>query len=154
MSLQFSKDLIKGRIAEVIFEQMIREEGKFNTIPFGYEYTVPMLTQYKHLVKIQQVINNICDAPDFALVSNDKTEVYLVEVKYRSKLDGNDLKKMAQKLCERWNPSWLFVATLQGFYFSPSSRVAKTGKINNLSTNWVSRDRQGKYLKLLNEFEK
>ena len=29
MSVDFTRELIKGRIAEVIFEQMIREEGRY-----------------------------------------------------------------------------------------------------------------------------
>jgi len=42
-NIDFSRDLIKGRIAEVIFEQMFREQGQYTVIPFGYEQTVPTL---------------------------------------------------------------------------------------------------------------
>ena len=81
MSIDFSRNLIKGRIAEVIFEQMIRERGdeeKYTIIPFGYEHTVPTLEQYRHLAEIPKIIDNIAGAPDFILISKDHTRIYLV----------------------------------------------------------------------------
>ncbi|MDE2096048.1 MAG: hypothetical protein KGL39_02265 [Patescibacteria group bacterium] len=39
--ISFFRDLLKGKIAEVIFEQMFRDCGKFTILPFGYEKTVP-----------------------------------------------------------------------------------------------------------------
>ena len=109
-AINFARQLIKGRIAEVIFERMIKEEGRYTVIPFGYEQTVPTLAQYQHLAVIRQVMDNISDAPDFVLVSEDKSEVYLVEVKYRSSINAEDIKAIATALLKRWNPSWFFVA--------------------------------------------
>ena len=154
MTMKFSRDLIKGRIAEVVFEQMIRDEKKYDVIPFGYEHTMPSLAQFQHLVMIKQVMENISNAPDFALISKDKTRVYLVEVKYRSHIDNKKLKECAEKLLERWDPSWLFVATPNGFFCAPSSTIARNGDIGKLSASWVSEERQSEYLQLLNEFEK
>ncbi len=154
MSIEFSRELIKGKIAEVVFEQMIREEGQYTTIPFGYEHTVPTLAQYQHLAEIKRVMDNISDAPDFALISNDKSKVFMVEVKYRSKINKEELKTVASSLLQRWNPSWVFVATKEGFYCAPSSTVAQGGEISKLSSSWVDESRQNGYLKLLNEFEK
>ena len=154
MSIQFSRNLIKGRIAEVVFEQMMQEEGKYAVIPFGYEHTMPMLSQYQHLAIVRRVIDNIKDAPDFALVSEDKAKIYLVEVKYQTTPDIEVLKKSAKKLLKRWEPSWLFVATPGGFYCSPCSGIEKENRINSLSTKWVVRERQEAYLKLLKEFER
>ena len=48
-SKQFSHELIKGKIAELIFEMMFREAGRF-TSSFGYEYTLPEIAQYQHLL--------------------------------------------------------------------------------------------------------
>jgi hypothetical protein len=152
MSIQFSKELIKGRIAEVIFEQMLRDEGRYTVIPFGYEHTVPTLSQYQHFVEIKRVMDNIKDAPDFALISNDKREVFLVEVKYRSSINHGELKESAEKLLGRWNPSWIFVATQNQFFCAPTSAIAKEGKISPLSESWVAADRQTQYLNLLKEF--
>src|SRR3989339_2221967 len=128
MSIQFSRNLIKGRIAEVVFEQMMQEEGKYAVIPFGYEHTMPMLSQYQHLAIVRRVIDNIKDAPDFALVSEDKAKIYLVEVKYQTTPDIEVLKKSAKKLLKRWEPSWLFVATPGGFYCSPCSGIEKENR--------------------------
>ena len=154
MSIKFSRELIKGRITETVFEQMIRDEGRYDVIPFGYEHTMPTLAQYQHLVEIEQVMKNISDAPDFALVSADKKEVYLVEVKYQSKLNPKQLVEYANELIKRWTPSWLFVATPEGFYCAPCRSIAKDGTISKLPESWVTHNRQVEYLNLLNEFEK
>lgn len=154
MTISFSRNLIKGRIAEVVFEQMIREEERYTVIPFGYEHTMPTLAQYQHLVEVKRVINNIADAPDFALISDDKTKLYLVEVKYHNKLNREELKKHATKLLKRWECSWLFVATPGGFYCAPCKTILDTGIIGPLPIAWVTAKRQIEYLKLLNEFEK
>jgi len=47
-NIKFAKNLIKGKIAEIIFEQMIRDEERYTVIPFGYEHTVPTLAQYQN----------------------------------------------------------------------------------------------------------
>lgn len=151
--IQFSRNLIKGRIAEVVFEQMIREEGRYTVIPFGYEHTMPTLAQYRAHVEIQKIIDNISDAPDFALVSEDRTKVFLVEVKYQKKLSLSDLKNYAEKLCERWEFPWLFVATPEGFYCDMCKTILEKNDIERLPQSWVMTTRQDEYLKLLNEFE-
>jgi hypothetical protein len=152
MSIEFSRKLIKGRIAEVIFEQMIRDEGKYTVIPFGYEHTMPTLAQYRPLVGIQKIIDNISDAPDFALISEDKTKIYLVEVKYQNELNMELLIGFANKLIERWEYPWIFVATPKGFYCGLCKHIVDEQRINELSENWVTKERQSDYLKLLNEF--
>jgi hypothetical protein len=154
MSIEFSRNLIKGKITEVVFEQMIREEGKYTVIPFGYEHTVPTLSQYQHLAVVKQIMNNIADAPDFALISEDKTRVYLVEVKFQNKLDLNKLKEYATKLLGRWEYPWIFVATPGGFYNGLCRDFLNEGHLPNLTENWVNKKCQTEYLKLLNEFEK
>lgn len=153
MNIVFSRNLIKGRIAEVIFEQMIREEGEYAVIPFGYEHTVPTLAQYRHLTDVKDVMDNISDAPDFALVSEDKTKLYLVEVKYQKILNHEEVLRHAEKLLERWKSPWIFIATKAGFFCAPCSSVRHTGRITELPNSWVAPDRQEAYLKLLNEFE-
>ncbi len=154
MDKDFVKHLIKGKIAEIIFEQMFRESGEFTILHSGYEYTLPELAQYQHLTEIKAVIENIRNAPDFILISQDKTQVHLVEVKYRSKENREDLKKIVEETLKVWNPSWLFVASPEGFFFAPCNTVLnKNGKIYSLSENWVKKSVQKEYLNLLNEFE-
>lgn len=155
MNIDFSRKLIKGRITEVIFEQMLRGEKKYTVIPFGYEHTMPTLAQYRHLVKIKQVIDNIAESPDFVLISEDKTQVYLVEVKYQSVLNMNELKKCSEKLIARWEYPWLFVATPDKFYCQMCREIIiSNDPIKELPESWVTKKNQNSYLKLLREFEK
>lgn len=151
--INFLRKLIKGKIAEVIFEQMMREEKRYTVIPFGYEHTMPMLAQYQHLVEVKHIMKNISEAPDFVLISEDKSKLFLVEVKYQYKLNIEDLIKYAKKLLEKWECPWLFVLTHEGFYCGMCDWIVKEEKINELSENWVIKERQIEYLKLLKEFE-
>ena len=154
MDKTFVKHLIKGKIAEIIFEQMFRESGKFTILRSGYEYTLPELAQYQHLADVKAVMENISNAPDFILVSEDKRQVHLVEVKYRRHRNESDLKQIVEETLKRWNPSWLFIASPDGFYFAPCNAINNNdGDIYPLSSNWVEQHIQNEYLKLLNEFE-
>ena len=154
MDTKFSRDLIKGKIAEIIFDQMFREAGEHTTIPFGYESIVPELSQCNKSSKAQRVIDNIRHSPDFVLISRSKESVYLVEVKYRSKFNKENMKNLANKQKSRWHPSWIFVATLNGFYFDSCSNIIKNNSEVAKLENWViSKDLQHKYLNLLKEFE-
>ncbi|MFA7702847.1 MAG: hypothetical protein WCX80_05335, partial [Patescibacteria group bacterium] len=118
------------------------------------EHTMPMLAQYQHLVEIKHIIKNISEAPDFVLISEDKSKLFLVEIKYQSELNIDKLKDYANKLLVKWECPWLFVITPKGFYCGMSDWILKENSINELSENWVTKERQSEYLKLLKEFEK
>jgi len=132
---------------------MIREEGRYTVIPFGYEHTTPTLAQYRHISEVPGVIDNISEAPDFALISEDKTKIYLVEVKYQKNFNLEEVKKNAEKLLKRWESPWIFIATPGAFFCAPCSAVVKNGDLSELSENWVTKERQVEYLNLLREFE-
>lgn len=156
MQQNLSKNIIKGKIAEVIFELMFREGGKNTVIPFGYEKTFPeLLYSYKSSNKGKRgVMKNIKNAPDYAIISEDKKSIYLVEVKYRAKFDENEIRSIAKDQEKRWSPSYMFVATLGGFYFGMCQDIVKSGKISKLAESMVGSGLQEKYLKLLGDFEK
>jgi hypothetical protein len=155
MDPSFAHDLIKGKIAETVFELMFRESNWFTVIPIGYEYTVPELAQYNHFVHVQKVLDNLRDAPDFALISQDKKSVYLVEVKYRTSIDNTEVIKTAFELKERWDPTYLFMATPEGFYFDPCNTIIIcNGFKEQMKESWVNKETQTKYLELLKEFIK
>lgn len=153
-NLEFTKDLIKGRIAEIIFEQMFRGAGEFTIIRFGYEYTSPELVQYQHQLKIiKSALDNIRHAPDFVLLSNDKTQAYLVEVKFMMYRNAKKISDIAKKTVDQWNPSWLFVASPDGFFFDDChSIVRNNGKLNTLEYSWIPKNSQEGYLSLLSDF--
>jgi len=149
----FEHNLIKGKIAEMIFELMFREAGEFSVFRFGYEYTEEYLSQHRLEIKFPQVVNNISDAPDFLLVNENKGQVYLVEVKYRNYLDKEKLVEIAQKLKKRWDPAYLFVISKNGFYFDPANTIINNrGEINHLSDNWIPQDIKKRYLALVEDY--
>jgi len=150
----FSKNLIKGKIAQIIFEQMFREQGEYTVIPFGYENILPeIFPQRNNFEGAQKAIDNIRNAPDYTLISAKKEKVYLVEVKYRKELNIEEIKKIAEKQIQRWSPSCIFVATKDGFYFDLCSGILRNNKIPKLSERTINKELQLKYQDLLNEFE-
>lgn len=149
----FEHKLIKGRIAETIFELMFRDTNKFSVLHFGYESTVPTLAQYRNTVVMKKVINQVDKSPDFILMTENKEQVYFVEVKYRAHPDPKEILETSIEIAKRWELCHLFLVTKNGFYFSPVNTVInKHGEVDELSTNWVSREIQDKYLKLSQDF--
>jgi hypothetical protein len=149
---------VKGKIAEILFEMMIREDPKhtFTIIPFGYEKTTPELAQYQELVKNYETLTVIRQSPDFILIKNDKTEVHFVEVKYRrvfNELVASSLFESAKNVDQYWKETWFFVATQDGFYFDSGEEIIKNkGAMKNLDETIITPDIQGKYLNVLKEF--
>lgn len=150
------RNFIKGKIAEIIFEELFREGSNFEVIPFGYEKNFPELAQYQEFVHVRKVLKVVRRMPDFMLISADKTEVFLVEVKYCTKYDEDQIHRMAEETVKYWDHSWLFVATPQNFFFSPCNDIKRNnGKMNFLSRNWIKSDKTyDKFLCLLRDFEK
>ncbi len=154
MNVDFSKGLIKGKIAEIIFEQMFRESGNYTILHTGYEHTMPELAQYRRTLK-KEVVEDVSGMPDFVLISNDKKALFIVEVKYRSKIYREELKEIARVMLKKWNPSWLFVTSPDGFFFEPCHTIVNNeGRIGSLYSTWVNKRIQNEYLNLLREFEK
>lgn len=152
-NIDFAHELIKGRIAEMVFEQMLRDAGGFTILEFGYEKIVPQLARTPLDGEARRTLEVIRRAPDFAVIHNEKGKVYLIEVKYRTKLYTEDIKDCAQKMISSWNPSHLFVATPDGFYFDSATKVIENnGKISPLSVNKIPMDLQQDYLKELRGF--
>lgn len=151
MDKKYSQNLIKGKIAEAIFEEMFRSSEEFTIIPLGYEHTTPMLAQYQGYLEIKQVLDNIRNAPDFALISQDKKKVFLVEVKYRNSFTKEEIQRIAKDTLTKWNPCFLFIASKDNFYFSPCSSIV-SGEIEPLRESWIKKETQREYLSLLNEF--
>lgn len=145
--------LFNRKISEIIFEQMFLESGKYTIVPIGYDRTVPELTPYKRHSYVKKVLDNIKAAPDFVLISKDKTDVIVVEVQYMPNLIPNKLGDIVHTLLRRWETSYVFLATQQAFYFEHCSVIkAENGHIKSLSERWVRMDVQNKYLELLHHY--
>lgn len=153
--VDFVRNHIKGKIAELIFQHMFAESDFATVIPFGYESITPSLAQYQHLVETQDVLDEIRHMPDFILVKPDQTEVVFVQVKYRRKKERARVLAMAQAMQRRWQTGWLFVATPDDFYMAPCSAVVESdGDIPPLLSRWIPKAVQFQYLELLREFER
>ena len=155
MNQNFAKNLIKGKIAETIFELMFRESEQYTVLNFGYEYVLPEVAQYQHLLKKPEVIETLRHTPDFVLISKDRSEVNIVEVKYRAQRDDKEITEIAQTLINNaWPSPWLFIASPDGFFYEPCHTIIqKKGQIGELYKTHINEELQNKYIKLLNEFE-
>ena len=149
-NLSFTRNLVKGRIAETIFAQMFRDSGQYTVLEFGYEKVVPQLVG--NCDHNNPVIESLRVAPDFAVIDQETKEVRLIEVKYRARLDINNVLDCARKMHASWNPSYLFIATLDGFYFDEISKIIiEDGNISRLTS--IPDETQSKYLQILINFE-
>jgi hypothetical protein len=149
----FSRKLVKGRIAETLFEQMLRDTEKFTILAFGYENIVPELAHRQNDIHAQETMEIIRRAPDFAVINNMSHEVHLIEVKYLMDPRADRILKDAEKMVASWKPSYLFLATPMGFFFDKASTIVENkGVISPLSHPHISKEIQTKYIGLLNEF--
>jgi hypothetical protein len=152
-SIIFAKNLVKGKIAETIFAQMHREAGDFTVLEFGYEKIIPDLIQQGYREN-NDMIETLRTAPDFAVIDRKTRNVKLIEVKYMRNLNESYVLEDANRMSKAWNPSYLFVATLDGFYFDEIETIIKNnGKITKLVHSKISEELQGKYLQILKDFE-
>lgn len=154
--LDFARDLIKGRIAEVIFERMFKSSSHhFQVLRLGYEYTVPDLAWYRDSVKLPDVVKDFSGTPDFLLIADDKVGkkgAYVIEAKFRSRLDMQELKEISEHLVQKWSHPYLFVASPEKFLFAPCHKVKKQ-EWEQLEAWGISRECQNGFLKLLKKFE-
>ena len=152
--MSFVRSLVKGKIAEIIFQHMFQSSGQCIDIPFGYEHSSPLLAQYQQMLQ-KEDLENIRNTPDFILMKPDQAHLRLVNVKYRSVKGATRLKEIAIALVKQWTTAWIFLATPDGFYFSSCSDIINDeADIASLKGRWVTNDVQEAYLKLLKEFEK
>jgi hypothetical protein len=156
-NIDFTRQLIKGRIAENIFCQMYRSAGHFTVLEFGYENIVPELVQHGYREDVEGgIIDTLKTAPDFAVIDSgaDSEKVRLVEVKYRKTLDMAETLKIAQHMQKSWNPSYLFIATLDNFYFGAIDEIiASDGWIKPLDDPRLPERLTKQYLQILRDFE-
>jgi hypothetical protein len=149
----FSRKLVKGRIAETLFEQMLRDAGCFTILAFGYESVLPELAHRQRDMQAEETMEIIRRAPDFAVINNETHEVHLIEVKYMMHPKTEWILRDAVRMYESWKPSYLFLAAPNGFFFDKANKIIERGGvIDKLSHPQIPSELQEKYTKLLNEF--
>ena len=154
MKNDWNHNLIKGKIAETVFQLMFGAARGYTIIPFGYENILPQLTQYRPMSPNQKALEKIKISPDYVLISEDKKLIHLIEVKYRRNPTKSGNLNIARKMKKAWDPSWLFLATPNAFYLGEVDKIIKMkGGMKKLETKIIDQKIQDKYIKLLNEFE-
>ena len=149
----FARNLVKGKIAETVFAQMLRSTGAFTVLEFGYEKIIPELVG-RGAGADDTMVETLRTAPDFAVINNKTKEVHLIEVKYRKEIKNSDILGIAKRMSQSWNPSYLFVGTVDGFYFGDVKDIIKAkGKIQPLMHPQLPKSTQGIFLRILNDFE-
>lgn len=149
----FTRNLVKGKIAETIFAQMFREAKKYTVLEFGYEKIIPELVQAGYNSNTG-IVETLRSAPDFAVIDNEERHVKLIEVKYRNAVNNLEILDVAKRMHESWNPSWLFVCSLEGFYFDKVDKIIENnGHIDKLTNEIIPNTLQLRYLEILCDFE-
>ena len=153
MTNNFQENLIKGKIVETIFQQMFLETENYNVYPTGYETALPELAQLRHHKDIENILSQLRKSPDFVVTPKEKDEVYMVEVKYRQDYNNGELREIAQEIHDKWEYSWLFLATRYHFHFDSCWNIMNSnGHMDLLPYTWVPQDIQDKYKSLLHQF--
>jgi hypothetical protein len=149
----FSRKLVKGRITETLFEQMLRDAGCFTILAFGYENVLPELARRQQDMQTEETMEIIRRTPDFAVINNKTHEVHLIEVKFMKNPRVEWILRDARRMYESWKPSYLFLATPNGFFFDKASKIVeREGIIDKFSHPEISIELQENYTRLLNEF--
>lgn len=151
--ITFARNLVKGKVAETVFAQMLRSTGAFTVLEFGYEKIIPELVG-RGDGNNNEMVETLRTAPDFAVINNTTKEVHLIEVKYRKEIQSSDILRIAKRMSESWNPSYLFLASEDGFYFGEvKDIIERDGNIKLLNHPQIPSETQAEFLKILNEFE-
>lgn len=151
--ISFARNLVKGKIAETVFAQMLRSTSSFTVLEFGYEKIIPELVG-RGKGGDNEMVETLRTAPDFAVINNITKEVQLIEVKYRARFTKLNVLDIAERMSRNWNPSYLFLASEEGFYFGEvKSLVENGGDIKRLDHPQIPISSQDEFLKILNEFE-
>lgn len=148
----FTKQLIKGKIAETIFQNIFESSRKYLILPLGYENTNPVLRQFNYIKEINGMLKRISDTPDFALIHKEDNTVMLVEVKYRREISKSKLKSLAKGICENWKDTYIFLITQEDIYLDKCSSVKEIGEIQTLHTDIIDQKKQDQYLEMVREY--
>ena len=100
------------------------------------------------------MIETLRTAPDFAVIDRETRQVKLIEVKYQRQLSLEYTLKAATRMSQSWNPSYLFIATLDGFYLDEITNIIdNNGQIAPLGDSHIALELQEDYLQILRRFE-
>ena len=152
-NIKFTHELIKGKIAEIIFEQMIHNTKGYTVLEFGYEKVVHQLAKAPKSEDARAMIEIVRKAPDYAIVNEDTHNVTLVEIKYMAKRTNGKVHTIAKEIEKSWRHAALFIATPDGFFFDQADTIIKNkGAITAFSHPKIQTNVIAQYVAMLNEF--
>lgn len=118
MDQDYSETMLKARMAETLFEEMMRASG--NTIyRFGYEAILQNLTQLREKFdKYTDVGKKIRSLPDFVVLDKEGKPMF-VEVKYRWNAQAHAAdKERFEAISDLWGATIVIVSCLEKPFFS------------------------------------
>lgn len=152
-NIKFTHELIKGKIAEIIFEQMIHNTKGYTILEFGYEKVVQQLAKARKSEDAKAMIEIVRKAPDYAIVNEDTHNVTLVEIKYMAKRTNGKVNAIAKDIEKSWRHAALFIATPDGFFFDQvDTIISNKGVIKPFHHGKIQPKLVEQYLAMLNEF--
>lgn len=153
-NLEFTRDLVKGKVTETFISMMFRDNFKFYVVPFGYESLVPEIARYRQKIeKGRNTAKKISMNPDYMFISKDNSILIPVDVKFRMNLkDLTHIKLKAQEMLNYWEECWYLIATPTQFYFDSCINILRSNKVEKLSYEMIDKETQLKYINLLREF--
>lgn len=152
-NIKFTHELIKGKIAEIIFEQMIHNTKGYTVLEFGYEKVVHQLAKAPKSEDALAMINIVRKAPDYAIVNENNHNVTLVEIKYMAKRTNGKVNAIAKEIEQSWRHAALFIATPDGFFFDQVETIINNkGAIKPFKHPNIQPKLVEQYLAMLNEF--
>lgn len=154
-NIKFTHELLKGKIAEIIFEQMIHSTKGYTVLEFGYEKVVHQLAKANKNDEARAMIEIVRRAPDYAIVNEENHNVTLVEIKYMARRTNSKVLAVAKEIQQSWRHAALFVASPDGFFFDQVDNIIiKKGEIKPFAHRKIPQKMISQYLGLLNEFIK
>ena len=152
-NIQFTHELIKGKIAEIIFEQMIHNTKGYTILEFGYEKVVRQLAKERKNRAAQDTIEIVRRAPDFVIINEESHTITLVEVKFMRNRTQRSVLTAAKNIKRSWKKASLFVASPDGFFFGTVDEIIEAeGAIPSFTHAMIPAKTQTQYHDLLNEF--
>ncbi len=148
----FVKNIIKGKIAEIIVFEMFQEINRFIVIPFGTEMLIPDLLKLEKTEVVQNAIGRLRQRPDLSIVDTQTGSHFLIEVKYRESPTQALMLTLAKDLHESWPSAYLCVVSPLGFFFDSCAEIiAREGDISLIDGAIIPQDIQEKYLKIVQD---
>ena len=136
----FASNVVKGRIAETLVEEMFKKSD-YIVYRFGYEAILENLSQLRQLgreLKDSDTLDKIRSIPDFLVIS-PKGSVQLIEVKYSS--SGTLQKSKLNKYAEFWGESRVLLVSPRKPHFSINyiKDFISTERLFPLEKDWYTK---------------